>query len=183
MTGIMVKRVMVFGRPGSGKSTFAAWLSRSLGLPLHHLDQHFYVHHWVERDYNEFLYIQKNIVDTDCWIVDGNNTRSFEMRWARADLILYFNFSKLTCYFRVVKRFFNQKTTLNDRAPGCKETIRYSLLKYMWHFERRVSEKIKLLKKRYPNAVFKEIRCDRDLNQLRQQLVGSHESHHPLRNV
>ena len=172
MPHAMLKRVMIFGRPGSGKSTFAAWLSRSLGLPLHHLDKHFYVHHWVERDYNEFLQIQKNIVDTESWIVDGNNTRSFEMRWARADLILYFNFSKLSCYFRVVKRFFNQKTTLNDRAPGCKETIRYSLLKYMWNFDQRVSQKIKLLKKRYPQVAFKEIRCTHELNQLKHQLIN-----------
>lgn len=172
MPHAMLKRVMIFGRPGSGKSTFAAWLSRSLGLPLHHLDKHFYVHHWVERDYNEFLQIQKNIVDTESWIVDGNNTRSFEMRWARADLILYFNFSKLSCYFRVVKRFFNQKTTLNDRAPGCKETIRYSLLRYMWNFDQRVSQKIKLLNKRYPQVEFKEIRCTYELNQLKHQLIN-----------
>ena len=172
MQPIVVKRVMIFGRPGSGKSTFAAWLSRSLGLPLHHLDKHFYVHHWVERDYNEFLQIQKNIVDTESWIVDGNNTRSFEMRWARADLILYFNFSKLTCYFRVVKRFFNQKTTLNDRAPGCKETIRYPLLRYMWNFDQRVSQKIKLLKKCYPLGAFKEIRCDQDLDHLKHDILN-----------
>lgn len=54
------------------------------GLPLHHLDKYFY---WIEQDYNEFIEIQKNIVDTECWIVDGNSTRSLEIRWARADLV------------------------------------------------------------------------------------------------
>lgn len=51
------KKIMIFGRPGSGKSTFATWLSQSLDLPLHHLDKHFYIRNWVERDYNEFLQI------------------------------------------------------------------------------------------------------------------------------
>lgn len=163
---------MIFGRPGSGKSTFATWLSRSLGFPLHHLDKHFYVNNWVERDYNEFLQIQQNIVDTECWIVDGNSTRSLEMRMKRADLVLYFNFSKFICYLRIFKRFFNPNRSFDDRAPGCKEKVRFPLLKYIWGFEERVAEDIKTLKERYPQAVFKEIGCDNDLNKLKNELTG-----------
>jgi adenylate kinase family enzyme len=51
---------MVFGLPGSGKSTFATQLAYSLGLPIYHLDKYFYVGNWVEREYQEFLDIQKN---------------------------------------------------------------------------------------------------------------------------
>ncbi len=163
---------MIFGRPGSGKSTFTTWLSEVLGLPLHHLDKHFYISNWVERDYNEFLQIQKNILESECWIVDGNSTHSLEMRWASADLVLYFNFSKFICYSRILKRFLNPNKAFDDRAPGCKETIRFSLLKHMWSFEERVAEDIKILKERYPRAVFKEIRCDSDLNKLKDELAG-----------
>jgi adenylate kinase family enzyme len=79
------KRIMIFGRSGSGKSTFATWLAEKLTLPLHHLDKHFYVANWVERDYNEFLQIQQNLVNSDCWVIDGNSIRSLEMRWSKAD--------------------------------------------------------------------------------------------------
>ena len=130
-----LKRIMIFGRPGSGKSTFAAWTSGSMTLPLHHLDKHFYVKDWVEQDYNEFLQIQQDFVNNECWIIDGNNTRSLEMRWSKADLVLYFNFSKAICYFRIFKRFLRQNKLFDDRAPGCAEKIRLSLLKYMWGFE------------------------------------------------
>lgn len=163
---------MIFGRPGSGKSTFATWLSEVLGLLLHHLDKHFYISNWVERDYNEFLQIQKNIVDSGCWIIDGNSTRSLEMRMKRADLVLYFNFPKIICYFRIFKRFLKPNKSFDDRALGCKETVRFSLLKYMWGFEERVVEDIKTLKERYPQAVFKEIRCDNELNKLKNELTG-----------
>ncbi len=172
MKSIIFKRIMIFGRPGSGKSTFATWLSSSLGFPLHHLDKHFYVNNWVERDYNEFLQIQQNIVDTECWIVDGNNTRSLEMRMKRADLVIYFNFPKLICAYRIFKRFLKPNQSFDDRAPGCKEKIRFSLLKYMWGFEERVAEDTKTLKERYPHVIFKEIRCDSDLSKLRHELVG-----------
>ena len=63
---------MIFGRPGSGKSTFAHDLHKITGLPLHHLDKHFFTRNWVERDKQEFLDIQQSIVDTDSWIIDGN---------------------------------------------------------------------------------------------------------------
>lgn len=172
MKSIICKRIMIFGRPGSGKSTFATWLSKSLGLPLHHLDKHFYVNNWVERDYNEFLKLQQNIVDTECWIVDGNSTRSLEMRTSRADLVIYFNLPKVICAYRVFKRFLKPNKSFDDRAPGCKEKISFPLLKYMWGFEERVAEDIKILKKRYPLAMFKEIRCDSDMNKLKHELVG-----------
>lgn len=172
MKSMIFKRIMIFGRPGSGKSTFATWLSRSLGLPLYHLDKHFYVNNWVERDYDEFLQIQQNIVDDESWIVDGNSTRSLEIRWTRADLVAYFNFPKTICAYRIFKRLLNPNTSFDDRAPGCKEKIRVSFFKYMWGFEERVAEDIKTLKERYPHAVFKEIRCDSDLNKLRHELVG-----------
>lgn len=53
-----INKIMVFGLPGSGKSTFATKLAQSLNLPIYHLDRHFYVENWVERDYQEFLEIQ-----------------------------------------------------------------------------------------------------------------------------
>jgi adenylate kinase family enzyme len=53
------KRIMIFGIPGSGKSTFAAKLSQQLGLPLFHLDKYFFTRDWQERDYDEFLLYHK----------------------------------------------------------------------------------------------------------------------------
>lgn len=55
------KRIMIFGIPGSGKSTFALKLSRLLNLPLFHLDKYFFVSGWEERNYEEFLQIQQGL--------------------------------------------------------------------------------------------------------------------------
>lgn len=172
MTKQAIKRIMIFGRPGGGKSTFAAQLSKILNLPLHHLDKHFYKEKWVERDYDEFLAIQQAIVNNEAWVIDGNATRSFEMRWAKADWVFYFNFPKTTCYFRVFKRFFNPNRAFDDRAPECSETIQISLLKYMWGFEKRVHDQILMFKERYPNVIFKEIKNDYELNKLKNELLG-----------
>ena len=166
------KKIMIFGRPGSGKSTFASWLANNLNLPLHHLDKHFFTANWVERDYNESLNIQQNIVNNDAWVVDGNSIHSLEMRFHRADLALYFNFPRIICYSRILKRFFRPNTGLDDRASGCRETINPSLFKYMWSFEKRVRTQILLLKDKYPSVVFREIKNKNDLNKLKHELTG-----------
>jgi adenylate kinase family enzyme len=166
------KKIIIFGKPGGGKSTFATWLSEVLGLPLHHLDKHFYISNWIENDYNKFLKIQKDIVQTKQWIIDGNNTRSLEIRWAKADAALYFNLPKPICYFRIFKRYL-KPNKFNDRAPGCKETIRLSLLKYMWNFDQKITKPIEVLKKQYPHTLFKEIKCENDLNKLRHELTAT----------
>jgi len=51
---------MIFGRPASGKSTFAYKLAAKTGLPLHHLDKRFFVSGWVERSNQEFMQIQED---------------------------------------------------------------------------------------------------------------------------
>ena len=87
-------RIMIFGCPGSGKSTFALTLHQAAGIPLYHLDKYFYTTNWFERDYAEFLAIQQSLIDTKSWIIDGNCLKSLAMRYKKADLILYFNYPR-----------------------------------------------------------------------------------------
>lgn len=156
-------RIMIFGRPGSGKSTFALKLHETTGLPLYHLDKYFFENNWKERNYNEFLTIQRSLVNQDEWIIDGNSTKSFEMRYAKADLALYFNYPRYICYWRIFKRLFCKNKAIDDRAENCNETVRFSLIKYMWSFEKRVKKQIANLRTKYPNCRFMEITSDKDL--------------------
>jgi len=161
---------MIFGRPGSGKSTFALKIHKKTDIPLYHLDCYFYLGNWQERDYQEFLDIQKKIVDKEQWIIDGNCTKSLEMRYQRADLCLYFNYPRWRCYLRIIKRLFVKDHKIKDRAQGCSETIRWSLLYYIWTFEKRVFNQTKTLKAKYPGVQFIEIQNDNDLNNVEMQL-------------
>jgi len=54
---------MLFGRPGSGKSTFTLKLHAITKIPLFHLDRYFYTNNWVERNYSEFLSDQQKMVN------------------------------------------------------------------------------------------------------------------------
>jgi adenylate kinase family enzyme len=164
--GYKFKKIMLFGRPGSGKSTFAHKLAEKTGLPLHHLDKHFFISGWIEQDTDEFMRIQEKITNGDAWIIDGNSTRSLETRWSRADLVLYFNYGKVRCLIRLIKRIFTKPAFIDDRAPDCPEVLRFRLIKYMWTFENRVKGAIAQLKLKYKSTRFIEIHCDDDLKQV-----------------
>ncbi len=164
---------MLFGRPGNGKSTFANALHKITGLPLHHLDKHFFTKNWIERDTQEFLDIQQSIVDTASWIIDGNSIKSLEMRYIRADLVLYLNYPRWLCYIRVFKRIFDKNIEIDDRADSCPEKASLKLLKYMWTFDQRVEKPIAYLRKKYPNTKFVKISNDRDLRNIELSFVNS----------
>ena len=166
----MIKKIMIFGRPGSGKSTFAMYLQKTLKIPLHHLDKYFFRDNWVERGYDEFLEKQKSLVRGDSWIIDGNSIKSLEMRYSKADLILYFNYPRLICYFMVLKRFFYKDKCIEDLSEGCENSIRFPLLKYMWNFEQRVEFQLEKLKQKYPEKLFMEIRDDVSLHKIKKEI-------------
>ncbi|CEK10548.1 GNAT family N-acetyltransferase [Legionella hackeliae] len=165
------KRIMIIGKPGSGKSTFAVSLKRKLALPLFHLDKFFFEANWVERKSNEFLSIQEEIVNQNSWIIDGNSIKSLELRYSKTDICLYFNFPRRLCYWRLLKRFVKPNSILDDRAPGCKNTIRWALLKYLWSYEDKVSGQLLELRERYSHVNFIEIRSSRDLAALEKYVL------------
>jgi adenylate kinase family enzyme len=165
---------MIFGRPGSGKTIFAFELSQKLKLPLDHIDKYFYTSNWVERDYEEFLNIQKELVSKDHWIIDGNATRSLEMRYKRANIVIYFCYPRFKSLFNIIKRkfFYKKNININDRADGCHETIRWSLIKYIWTFENRVKDKIKELNLQYPEVKFYKITNDREREEIKNKILA-----------
>lgn len=174
MTGM--KRIMIFGRTGSGKSTFAVRLAQALELPLYHLDQWFYTEQWVERDRAEFLAIQQNLVDQDHWMIDGNSLKSLEMRYCRADTVIYVCLPRWLCLLRLLKRRFFKDRSIQDRAPNCPEKITLKLLQYTWTFEDRTRDQIVSLRAAYPNVPFYEVRTQNQLDMLFQKLVALHEA-------
>lgn len=170
-------KIMIIGRPGSGKSTFAICLANILNIRVFHLDKYFFEKNCIERDYQEFLSSQEDMISRASWIIDGNSTKSYEMRYACADLCLYFNFPRWLCYWRVFKRLFHKHPSIDDRAPNCPETVRWSLLKYMWNFEGRVDPILKQLQLKYPNVRLIEFRSDAEVNKFINQCAIEAETY------
>jgi adenylate kinase family enzyme len=147
-----MKRIMLFGPPGSGKSTFAIDLSSRLQIPLHHLDKYFFVEKWNKREYSDFLRILDELVSEESWIIDGNCMRSLETRFARADTAIYFRFPLHMCLWRILIRRFQTHRPIDDRAEGCDEAIHWNLIWYLIRYKRKYKNMIASLHKKYPHV-------------------------------
>jgi len=169
------KKIMIFGIPGSGKSTFASQISHLLNLPLFHLDKYFFVGNWEKRNYEEFLQIQKEFVDQDSWVIDGNASRSLEMRFSRADTVIYFRFNRLLCLWRIFRRLMTKDPHISDRAEGCEEVISLHFIKYLWTFPQRVASSIAQLRIKYPEAKFYELHNDKQTKAFLNSLKKSNK--------
>lgn len=166
-----IKRVMVFGVPASGKSTFSMRISELLNLPLYHIDRYFFVENWRLRDAKEFLDIQEKLVEQEKWVIDGNAITSLEVRYAKADLVVYFHFSHWVCLWRAVKRVFHRDPRIDDRPAGCPNTLSWRFLYVLWVFDRLVKDKIILLRHKYSGVNFYEFRNDEDVRKFLEKSI------------
>jgi adenylate kinase family enzyme len=97
-------RVIVTGLAGAGKSTFSKALSAKTGLPLIHLDLHFWKPGWVEPSDEEWREKQRSLLAGEAWIADGNYHETLEFRLERADTVVFLDTPWWTCARRAFVR-------------------------------------------------------------------------------
>lgn len=76
----MFHKAIVIGSPGAGKSTFSRKLRDMTGLPLYHLDMIWHRPNQTTVSKQEFDERLREILEKDCWIIDGNYSRTLELR-------------------------------------------------------------------------------------------------------
>lgn len=132
------QRIMVVGPAGSGKSTLTRDLGALLNLPVIHLDTLYWRPGWVEPPFDEFAEQVAAAAAGDRWVIDGNYSRAFAPRFARADLVVFLDFPRRTSLWRVTKRrVANHGKTRPDMAPGCPEKIDIAFYRFIWEWPRR----------------------------------------------
>lgn len=92
-----MKKVIVIGCPGSGKTTFAEKLNKRTGLPLFYLDAIWHKPdrtHISREEYNQRL---AEILELEEWIIDGNYSRTLEVRMQACDTIFLFDLPTAVC--------------------------------------------------------------------------------------
>lgn len=132
-----MKRIIIIGCGGAGKSTLARQLGEKLGLPVVHLDKLFWKPGWVQVSLEEFDDLHRMELAKDRWIMDGNFNRTMPERIARCDTIIYLDFSRFACLRGVLKRVLTTYGTVRpDMGEGCPERIDWEFLKWVWNFNK-----------------------------------------------
>ena len=92
-----MKKVIIIGCPGSGKTTFAEKLHRKTALPLYYLDA---IWHKPDRTHitrEEFDARLSEMLEGNAWIIDGNYSRTVERRIAACDTVILFDLPRAVC--------------------------------------------------------------------------------------
>ena len=99
-----MKKVIVIGCPGSGKSTFSRELQKITHLPLHHLDMMFWNPDKTTVDKETFLERLSAVMKDDEWIIDGNYQSTLEMRLSACDTVFFLDYPTEVCLDGIAER-------------------------------------------------------------------------------
>ena len=93
----MMKKVIVIGCAGSGKSVFSRSFAKLTHLPLYHLDNIWWRKDGTNVTRDEFDRALAEILARDEWIIDGNYQRTMEWRMTECDTVIFFDLSAAEC--------------------------------------------------------------------------------------
>ncbi len=130
-----MQRIVIIGCCGVGKSTLARTLGKKLSLPVFHLDSYYWQKGWVETNQADWVKIHQRLIKGNSWIIDGNYGNTLEIRLEASDVIIWLDFSRMLCLWRIITRYFKYKGTVRpDMAAGCQERLNLEFLQYVWNF-------------------------------------------------
>jgi adenylate kinase family enzyme len=145
-SGAVGRRVIVTGTAGSGKSTFSKALSARTGLPLIHLDLHYWQPGWVKPSDDEWRVRQRSLLSGDAWIADGNYHETLDLRLERADTVVVLDTPWWVCATRAFVRGVRRPVG-TEMPEGCDDSVsrrlrdEWRLVGLVWRDHREEAER------------------------------------------
>ena len=138
-----MKKIIVIGSSGAGKTYFSKRLSKTLNIELIHIDRVYWGPGWTEPTINEWKATLAQILSRESWIIDGNFTNSLDMRLAACDTVIFLDIRRTLCTWRVIRRtlrFYRRRRP--DMANECYERFDWPFLLFIWNFPKVTRPKI-----------------------------------------
>lgn len=120
-----MKKIVIIGSPGAGKSTFAQRLSYILDIEVIHLDRYFWQPGWKEFSRRDRITIEQELINTkDQWIIEGSYLSSSDNRLRAADTIIFLDTPYFLCLWRVITRYIKYyRQPRLDLPIGCTDRL------------------------------------------------------------
>ncbi|HJQ34317.1 MAG TPA: DNA topology modulation protein [Pyrinomonadaceae bacterium] len=145
-----MRKILVIGTGGAGKSTFARALGERLGLPVIHLDREYWRAGWVEPPKDEWRQRVEELSARAAWVMDGNYSGTFDVRFDACDTIIFLDLPRAVCLWRVLKRSVMYRRTLRpDMAEGCPERLDFKFIQWIWGYRSTRRPKVLALLERH----------------------------------
>ena len=148
-----MKRIVILGSSGTGKTTVCRRLGEKLNIDTLHLDSVYWEKDWNNIDKKQFdTYMKQYLKKHDSWVIDGNytNNKHFQYRLDLADAIIILDFGRQVSLQGIHMRADDFKHQVrSDMAEGCVEGIDQVFLKYVAGFHKIKSKYLKALAMKY----------------------------------
>ena len=132
-----MKRIMIIGCGGTGKSTLSKRLYLLANIPVYHLDQYFWLPNWTEIDRTKWEQVNRKIIQNEFWIMDGNYGSTMEMRLEAADTVIFLNRPWYVSLSRVIMRTLKSYgKTRADMTENCPERFSGQFLHYIMMYNK-----------------------------------------------
>lgn len=140
-----MKKVIVIGCPGSGKSTFSRELHNKTALPLYHLDMMYWNEDKTTIEKSVFLERLNDAMAGDEWIIDGNYGATMEMRMSACDTVFFLDYPKDVCIEGAKKRMGQKRSDI----PWVEEEIDEEFLSFIESYNEESRPKVLELLQKY----------------------------------
>ena len=107
-----MKKIIIIGCPGSGKSTFSKKLHRETGIPLFHLDMIYWNADKTVVEKNVFMERLENIIHKESWIIDGNYESTIDIRLKACDTVFFLDYPVELCIKGIKSRKGKARTDM-----------------------------------------------------------------------
>ncbi|MGI8786202.1 MAG: DNA topology modulation protein [Pyrinomonadaceae bacterium] len=145
-----MKKILIIGSGGAGKTTFAKRLHAATNIEIIHLDKLYWQPNWTKIEKEKWKTIIENLLEKDSWIMDGNYSGTLEMRLPVCDAVAFLDLPRLVCLYRILKRIIvYRKKTRPDMTEGCAEKLDLEFLRWIWDYPKNTKPKIETLIKRF----------------------------------
>ena len=140
-----MKRVMVIGCPGSGKSTVSRALHNKTGIPLYHLDMMYWNADKTTVEKSVFLERLSAVLEKDEWIIDGNYGATMELRMAASDTVIFLDYPLNVCLNGIKERFGKPRSDM----PWIETEEDSEFIEFIKNYNEQQKPKVLELLKKY----------------------------------
>ena len=143
----ITNRILILGCPGSGKSTLARALAAKTGLPLVHLDTIWWRADGTHVSREEFDRALAELLAGEKWIIDGDYSRTYEVRLRACDTAIFLDYPEDVCMAGIVARVGQVRPDM----PWTESTLDPELVAMVKNYARDNRPQVLSLLQKYPH--------------------------------
>lgn len=157
-----MKKIIVIGSPGAGKSCFSRELSSLTSIRLFHIDNLYWRADRTHITHEELVCKLNEIMSEEEWIIDGNYISTMELRIKEADTIFYLDYPTEICIEGIKSRIGKKR----DDIPWTENELDSDFLNFVKAFSAETKPQIESLLEKYNYKTLYRFSCRDDMDKF-----------------